>query len=104
LVMVRLRDCAPVPHDLVQVVHALKALVAQWIGHGPLPQERVVMLAGHALPPCMGAVRLRVRCWEPPPQDLVHAVYGPSKFGTTQSTGHAWVLQSCEPVRSVGQA
>jgi hypothetical protein len=37
-VIERLRDCAPAPHDLVQVDHASKAEVAQWIGHGP-PQR-----------------------------------------------------------------
>jgi hypothetical protein len=34
LVTERLRDCAPVPHDLVQELQAPKAAVVQWIGHG----------------------------------------------------------------------
>ena len=37
----RLRDCEPVPHDLVHVVQALKPLVRQWVGHGPWEQRRV---------------------------------------------------------------
>ena len=35
MVIERERDCDPVPHDFVHVVHALNAVAAQWIGHGP---------------------------------------------------------------------
>jgi hypothetical protein len=39
LVTERLRDCAPVPHDLVQADQAEKAEVAQWTGHTPWLQD-----------------------------------------------------------------
>ena len=48
MVMLRLRDCEPVPHDLVQVDHAPKALVAQWIGHAPWLHACVSSRYGHA--------------------------------------------------------
>lgn len=98
--LVHVRDCEPLPQNWLQ---GPKADQPPSIGHGPPPQARLCLLAGHAAPPCLGAVRLRVRCWEPPPQDLVHVVYAP-KFGTTQSTGHERVLQFCERDTSVGQA
>ena len=37
----RERDWAPVPHVLVHAVQELKALLRQWIGHGPCEQKRV---------------------------------------------------------------
>ena len=61
MVTLRLRDCVPVPHDLVQVVQAPKALTAQWIGHGPWLQTRVSALCGQASPPLIGCTRLRER-------------------------------------------
>jgi hypothetical protein len=48
VVTLRLRDCAPSPHDLVQVDHAPKVLVAQWMGHAPCEHERVSSRDGHA--------------------------------------------------------
>ena len=44
----RLRFCEPAPHDLVQVDHAPKVLVTQWIGHAPCEHERVSSRYGHA--------------------------------------------------------
>ena len=41
LVTVRLRDWTPVPHDLVQVVQAVKAVTVQWMAHGPWLQTWV---------------------------------------------------------------
>jgi len=73
-VTVRLRDCAPVPHDLVHAVQAEKAEVSQWIGHGPPPHDLVSAECGHAAPPYLGGVRARLRCWKPPPHDLLQAV------------------------------
>jgi hypothetical protein len=50
----RERDCEPVPHDLVHVVQALKALATQWIGHGPWLHGLVSAPCGHFLPPFSG--------------------------------------------------
>ena len=47
----RERDCEPVPHDLVHAVHALKADVSQWTGHGPCVHACVSALCGQAAPP-----------------------------------------------------
>jgi hypothetical protein len=90
--MLRLRDCEPVPHDLVQVVQALKAEVAQWIGHGPWLHARVSALCGQAAPPNCGATLVRERLWTPVPHDLVQVVQA-LKAPTPQSTGHAAALQ-----------
>jgi hypothetical protein len=89
----RLRDCAPVPHDLVQVDQTPNADVAQWIGHGPLLHVRVSSACGHALPPFVGGVLVRLRDWMPLPHDFVQ-VNQDSHVPTSQLTGHAWLLQS----------
>ena len=99
MVTLRLRDCEPVPHDLVHVVQALKVLTEQWIGHGPCVHGRVSALCGQASPPYAGCTMLRVRCCEPTPHDLVHVVQAP-KLRTMQSTGqlcwlHARVSDVC---------
>jgi hypothetical protein len=41
LVTERLRDCAPVPHDLVQVLQLENALVSQWTALACSEQGRV---------------------------------------------------------------
>jgi len=84
---VRLRLCAPVPHDLVHVDQAPKADTVQWIGHGPWLHACVSAEGGHAAPPNFGSTVTRLRCCEPAPQDVVQ-VEKPPKAGTTQSTGH----------------
>jgi hypothetical protein len=72
--MARLRDCAPAPHDLVQGVQAEKALVAQWIGHGPWLQARVSAVCAHAFPPNWAWVTTRLRRCEPAAHEVVHVV------------------------------
>jgi len=73
-VTLRLRDCAPEPQVLVHAVQALNADTAQCEGHGPLLQDFVSAVCGHAAPPFLGWVRVRERRCEPPPHDLVHAL------------------------------
>jgi hypothetical protein len=88
----RLRDCAPLLHDLVHVDQAEKAEVAQWMAHACTLQTRVCVRS-HALPPLYSySMTERERTWPPPPHDLVqvdHAVHAVS----TQSTGHEALLQ-----------
>jgi hypothetical protein len=48
---------------------------------------------GQATPPLVGSTVARVRCCEPPLHDLLQVDQAP-KAGTTQSTGHACVLQA----------
>ena len=72
MVIWRLRFWTPVPHDLVQVVHAEKVLVAQWTGHRPWSHVRVSAAWAQALPPHEDAVVVeRLRFCEPLPQLLV---------------------------------
>ena len=89
---VRLRDCAPVPHDLVQVDQAEKAEVAQCTGHGPWLHAWVSAVCGHALPPSVGATLVRLRFCEPVPHDLVQVDQAP-KEPSTQSVAHGAALQ-----------
>jgi hypothetical protein len=49
---------------------------------------------GHALPPNLGSVRVRVRVLRPVPQSLVQVLHV-AQAPTTQSSGHACVLQGC---------
>ena len=88
----RLRDCVPVPHDLVQVDQALKAEVAQWIGHSPWLHACVSAVCGHAAPPYFGAVLTRVLDWKPLPHDLVQVEYA-VQAPTPQSIGHTSMPQ-----------
>jgi hypothetical protein len=91
--MLRLRDWVPVPHDLVHVVQALKAEVAQWIGHGPSVQARVSAVCGQAAPPLTGATWVRERVWTPAAHVVLQAVQARKAPGT-QLTGQAAVLQA----------
>jgi hypothetical protein len=88
----RLRDCAPLPHDLVHVDQAPKAEVAQWIGHGLRLHACVSAVCAQALPPQDGCTLVRLRDWTPPAHDLVQ-VEKPPKAGSTQSTGQQELLQ-----------
>ena len=87
-VWARLRCWEPVPHDLVQVDHAEKAEVAQWMAHGPWVQTWVSAVCAQALPPQMGWVSTRVRPWLPAPHDVVQ-VDQADQAAWTQSTAHA---------------
>ena len=89
----RLRDCAPPPHDLVHVLQLENALVTQCTGHGPWLHACVSAECAHAWPPFTGAVRLRVRAWEPAAHDVVH-VDQPPHWLSTQLTGQAAELQA----------
>jgi hypothetical protein len=88
----RLRDCAPVPHDLVQVDQTPNADVAQWMGHGPLLHACVSAVWPQALPPNVGSATMtRLRDCEPAPHVVLHAPKSP-KLGTSQSVGQSWAL------------
>lgn len=89
----RLRFCDPVPHDFVQVDQTVQAGVTQSMGHAWVLQARVSAECGHAMPPCLGAMLIRLRRCEPVPQDTVHMDQAP-KLLTLQSTAHANSLQS----------
>jgi phosphohistidine phosphatase SixA len=88
---VRERDCDPPPQDLVHVVQALKALTAQWIGHGPWLQTLVSAVCGQAAPPNRGCTTPRQRLCEPAPHDFVQ-VLQLRQLPTRQSTAHEWRL------------
>jgi hypothetical protein len=91
--MLRLRDWVPLPHDLVQAVQALKAVVSQWIGHGPSVQACVSAVCGHAAPPNRGATLVRERLWTPAAHVVLHAVQA-LKAPMLQSIGHACSLHA----------
>ena len=94
MVTVRLRDCAPVPHDLVHVDQAPNADVAQWIGHGPWLHACVSAVWLQALPPKVGsAITTRLRDCVPAPHDAVQVDQTAGNAGSTQSVGQAWPLQ-----------
>ena len=92
VVTVRLRDCAPLPHDLVQAVQAAKAEVAQWTGHGPWLQALGLERVRADTPPNLAATLTRVRVLEPAAHEVVQ-VDQVSEAPTTQSTGHMMLLQ-----------
>jgi hypothetical protein len=86
-VTVRLRDCAPAPHDLLHADHALNDETTQCSAHACSLQLRASRTFGHSTPPKLTSVMmLRVRSCEPLPHDAVHvdqALYSDS----TQSPG-----------------
>ena len=93
MVIERERDWEPLAHDLVHGVQAPKALVAQWIGHGPLPHARVSAPCGQAMPPLVGCTVWRERLCEPLPHDLVHDVHR-LQVPVKQFTGHPCELHA----------
>jgi hypothetical protein len=89
---VRERDCEPVPHDLVHVVHALNALTVQWIGQG-VPQVWASWRCGQCLPPFSGCRSERLRVCTPTPHETVHVVHG-FQLPMMQSMAHVLVLHA----------
>ena len=85
----------------MHVVQAEKAETAQCTAHGFVLHSRHSLGSGHAAPPFWGAVSARERDCAPPPHVLVQVLNAESA-PTTQSTGHAWLLQSFMS-RSTGQ-
>ena len=92
--MLLARDWFPVPHDLEQAPHLLKALTVQWTGQGPSLQGMAEDKLGHDSPPwAAGRVTVRERvCLPPAPQEREQSPQGVQAL-TVQSTGHALVLQ-----------
>jgi hypothetical protein len=89
----RLRDCAPVPHDLVQLVQAPKAEVAQCTGHEPCVHACVSVACGHTVPPLVGCTNVRERLWKPAPQDALHVPHAVQE-PMTHGVAHVCTLQS----------
>jgi hypothetical protein len=87
------RLCSPPPHDLVHVVQAVNEDTAQCTAHGPMLQSTTSVGRGHDAPPFCGAVSERERDFVPPPHVFVQVLKLPH-VPMTQSTGHAWLLQS----------
>ena len=86
--LVRLRFCDPAPHDLVQLDHAVQVAMLQSAAHACVLQARVSAECGHAAPPLLGSVKVRLRDCEPlVPHELVH-VDQALKLNTKQSVGH----------------
>jgi len=97
--MLRERDCEPVPHEAVHVVQALKVLATQSTSQVCMLHERVSSKCGHASPPADTAVTmLRERDCEPVPHEAVHVVQALKPL-TSQSSGHASLLQSRDSTR-----
>ena len=92
--MVRLCDCEPAPHDLVQVDQVSHVPTMQLTGHACTLHARVSAECAQALPPDVGCVCARLRDCEPPPHDLVHVDQLP-RLSSTQSVAHAWLLHAC---------
>jgi hypothetical protein len=92
--MLRLRDCAPPPHDLLHADHALNDDTAQCSGQACSLQLRASRRFGHSTPPKLTSVTgLRERSCEPTPHDMEQvdqALYS----DTTQSSGQLFALQS----------
>ena len=98
----RVRVCVPAPHDLVHVLQAPYVPTTQSTGHACSLQARVSAECGHAAPPALGCVSLRLRDCEPAPQDFVQ-VDQAEKSPTSQLTGHCAVAHVRTCVRC-GQA
>ena len=93
-----MRNCAPVPHDLVQVDQAPNfAATTQSIGHAWALQWRASEYGWFALPPHLGAMKTRSRFCVPgtllPMHDLVQVVHGVHSLAQRPSTGHGAALQ-----------
>ena len=91
-VKVRVRDCLPLPHDLVQVDQAVKVPILQSVAHACWLQARVSALCGHFLPPSIGGTRTRLLRCEPVPHDLVQVDQAAQPL-VTQSVEHVCSLQ-----------
>ena len=92
MVTVRLRDCTPWPHDLVQVDHAPELRVVQLTGQHWLLQVRAWLGTGQAVPPNLPAAHVRARCCEPLWHDLVQADQT-VQAGMTGCKGHSTIMQ-----------
>jgi hypothetical protein len=95
VVMERERLCEPPPQLRVQVDHAEKADVTQWIGHGPSLHACVSESTSQATPPYADAVVvMRPRECVPAPHECEQLPHE-SHADCTQSMGQTAVLQSC---------
>ena len=93
--MTRSCCCTPPPQDLVHApsVKEVQLLTWQSMGHGIGLHTAVFVREGHTLPRFVAAVMTeRNDDWMPPPHEAVHAL-AVVHDDTTQSPGHAFVLQ-----------
>ena len=91
--MLRVRDCEPPPHVLVQRVHTAHEPVTQLRAQTCALQARVSARCLHALPPKRGCVQVRLRLCEPLPHDLVQVVHEPQRL-TVPSVGQECLLHA----------
>jgi hypothetical protein len=108
-VFVRERDWAPVPHDLVHVLHCDQSPSSQFLGHSKELQVRSVWWNSRASTaarevvvlynsqqsrplPDLGVVYVALRVCTPWPHDVLHVVHGPNV--AVQFTSHDCGLQS----------
>ena len=92
MMMVRLRDCALWPHDLVQVDQAVQAEMTGCTGHSTILQPWVSVQCGQALPPNTGTTWARRHFCEPVTHASVHHTDSRCALGHTNSRcalGHA---------------
>jgi hypothetical protein len=75
----------------VHVVHALNAVAAQWIGHGPWLHGFVSAPCGHFLPPFSGWRNLRVRLEKPAAHEVLHVLQD-DHAKMTQGMAHECLL------------
>jgi len=95
--MVRVEVCVPPPQVFEQVDHSLHE-DTQSHGQACVLQDCERVVAGHSLPPFeAGVVTLQLEVCVPPPQVFEHSDQS-LQAETTQSHGHACVLQGCERV------
>jgi hypothetical protein len=94
----RLRVRTPMaPHECVHGDQLPQSATTQFCGQGMVLHTREALVCSQAWPPCAAAVEItKIRdCW-PVPHDCEQAPHVP--HAPTQSTGQAFVLQSCDCV------
>jgi hypothetical protein len=93
-VYARERDCEPPPQDLVQVDQTENVgSMVQSTGHECVLHDRESSAVGHASPPRVGWVKVRMRVCVPWPHERSQVPQAPQAL-MTQFTGHAWTLQN----------
>jgi hypothetical protein len=67
----RVRNWVPPAHDLLHAVYEPHRPTTQSFAQLCALQSLASCVTGQALPPCMGAMCVRVRVWAPAPHDLL---------------------------------
>lgn len=98
--MLRVRDWYPVPQDLEQAAHLLKAVTTQSTGQLCTLHGCVWVSPGHLWPPKATLVMMeRLRLWDPVPQVFEQVLHAENAL-TLQSTAQASSLQLWVSVRA----